>query len=91
MISSTQNIYCISGLGADEKAFERLEVRGCALQHINTLPPIENESLSAYAARMFEQVKEENPIILGISFGGMIAIEMAKQSAIQKLILVSTI
>ena len=91
MISSIQNIYCISGLGADEKAFERLEVRGCALQHINTLSPIENESLFAYAARMFEQVKEENPIILGISFGGMIAIEMAKQSAIQKLILVSTI
>ena len=91
MNSSTQNIYCLSGLGADEKAFERLHVKGCALKHINTIPPTPNEDLSAYAARMFEQVKEQNPIILGLSFGGMIAIEMAKEFSIKKLILVSTV
>ncbi|MGZ3882165.1 MAG: alpha/beta fold hydrolase [Flavisolibacter sp.] len=91
MTSSTQNIYCISGLGADEKAFERLEVKGCTLQHINWMPPAANESISSYATRMLAYVKEENPIILGLSFGGMIAIEMAKQVPIKKLILVSTV
>jgi pimeloyl-ACP methyl ester carboxylesterase len=91
MSSSLTNIYCISGLGADHRAFERLDVPGCRLQHINSIPPLPNEPLASYATRMFQLIGEENPIILGLSFGGMIAIEMAKQFSVQKLILVSTV
>jgi pimeloyl-ACP methyl ester carboxylesterase len=40
---------------------------------------------------MLDQVKDENPIIIGLSFGGMIAIEMAKKISIEKLILISTV
>jgi pimeloyl-ACP methyl ester carboxylesterase len=91
MSSSLKNIYCISGLGADHQAFERLDVPGWRLQYINSIPPLTNEPLSSYAARMFQLIGEEKPIILGLSFGGMIAIEMAKQFPVQKLILVSTV
>jgi pimeloyl-ACP methyl ester carboxylesterase len=36
-------------------------------------------------------VTESNPILLGLSFGGMIAVEMAKQIATEKLILISSV
>ena len=91
MSDSTKNIYCISGLGADERAFERLSIKGCVLHHLECIPPLANEGLFSYAQRMSEQVKEANPIILGLSFGGMIAVEMAKQVEIEKLILISSV
>jgi len=87
----TKNIYCISGLGADERAFDRLDVGGYSLRHLNWISPLPNENLSSYARRMLNDVKENNPVILGLSFGGMIAIEMAKQIATEKLILISTV
>ena len=90
MTNSQQKIYCLSGLGADHWAFERLTVPGCILHYIPSMPPFANETLSSYAGRMFQLVEEENPVILGLSFGGMIAIEMAKQATLQKLILIST-
>ena len=91
MDTSSKNIYCISGLGADERAFERLNIKGCSLQFLNWISPMKEESLSSYAGRMLAQIGEEQPVILGLSFGGMIAIEMAKQTAVSKLILVSSV
>jgi len=91
MSTSITNIYCISGLGADHRAFERLKIQDCKLQHLEWMPPGLNETLSSYAQRMLGQIKEDKPIILGLSFGGMIAIEMAKHTAVQKLILISTV
>jgi pimeloyl-ACP methyl ester carboxylesterase len=91
MSELSKNIYCISGLGADERAFERLNIHNYSLHYMRAIPPLANESLSSYAARMLDQVKENHPVILGLSFGGMIAIEMAKQIAIEKLILISTV
>lgn len=91
MSTITKNIYCISGLGADEKAFERLAIHGYALQHLKWIDPLTNETLNSYAARMSAQIKEENPVLLGLSFGGMIAVEIAMQVAVKKLILISSI
>jgi pimeloyl-ACP methyl ester carboxylesterase len=91
MNTVTKNIYCVTGLGADEKAFGRLKINGYSLQCLKCLPPLKNENLFFYAKRMLMQIEEKSPIILGLSFGGMIAIEMAKQMEIGKLILISTV
>ena len=91
MSNSFKNIHCITGLGADERAFERLKVNRCSLQHLQWLPVLENENLRSYAGRMAKQLKEENPVILGLSFGGMIAIEMAKQIKVETIILISSV
>ena len=40
---------------------------------------------------MASQVPESDPILLGLSFGGMIAIEMAKHIKVKKVILVSAV
>jgi len=84
-------IYCISGLGADEKVFDRLELNGHELRHIPWLSPNKKETIAEYARRMREAINSPDPVLLGVSFGGMVGIEIAKQIQLEKLILVSSI
>ena len=86
-----KKIYCISGLGADEGAFSRLDIKGYQLTYIPWLLPEKNESINAYAKRMSVVIIDENPIIMGLSFGGMMAIEIAKLLPVNKIILISSI
>lgn len=49
------------------------------------------ESLPKYAERMRAGIREENPILMGLSFGGMVCTEIAKQIPVKKIILISSI
>jgi esterase/lipase len=84
-------IHCISGLGADEKVFKNLSVNGFSLQYVHWLKPNKKEKIEAYAARMAAQIKEPSPVILGVSFGGMMGIEIAKLREVKKLFIISSI
>lgn len=86
-----KTIYCISGLGADEKAFSKLRIKGFELKIIRWLLPQPGETLPHYAGRMRKDIKEENPILMGLSFGGMVCTEIAKQIPVKKIILISSI
>ena len=86
-----RTVYCISGLGADEKVFANLRVDGYELIHIPWLRPHKNETLVTYAKRMAASFRHETPVLLGVSFGGMLGIEIARQLPLQKLIIVSSI
>ncbi len=86
-----KKIYCISGLGADEKAFARIKVPGYELVHIRWLEPKKNEPLEAYAKRLGKTIEEDNPILMGLSFGGMMCIEIAKLRPVEKVILISSV
>ena len=84
-------IYCISGLGTDEKVFCNLNIEGYSLEFIPWLKPQIRETITQYSKRMAGPIREARPILLGVSFGGMVAIEIAKQMNVDKLILVSSI
>ncbi len=86
-----KTIYCISGLGADEKAFSKLQIEGYQLKVIDWIEPQKNETLQSYASRMLNYIDEPNPILIGLSFGGIMSIEIAKQMPVQKIILISSI
>ena len=86
-----KTIYCISGLGATAKAFSKLNIEGCKLHVIEWLIPLPKETIEEYAARMAAEINEENPVLLGLSFGGMMCIEIAKHLTVQKIILISSI
>lgn len=83
-------VYFLSGLGADEKAFQALELPDVEPIHLNWIPPLKKESIEAYAKRMAERITEPDPVIIGLSFGGMMAIEIAKLIPVKKLILISS-
>ncbi len=84
-------IYCISGLGVDERAFGNIDIPEAELVFVDWIPPKKKEDLTSYAKRLFQI---ENPdaksMYMGVSFGGMIAQEWAKLQAPEKLILIST-
>ncbi len=86
-----KTIYCVSGLGADERAFSKLKIDGYVLNVIPWLMPVKNETIEHYAARMRTDITEENPILMGLSFGGMICTEIAKQIPVSKIIIISSV
>ncbi len=87
----TKNIYCFSGLGADDRLFSKLSLQPFVLQHIPWLSPLPDETLPQYAIRLSHPIKEEQPVLLGVSFGGMLAIEAAKHFKTPYTIIVSSI
>ena len=86
-------IFAISGLGADERVFNYL-----TLDHeivpIRWIAPRKKETIIAYSKRLIQEyrISEENDYaILGVSFGGLIAIEMSKIVNPKWTILISSI
>jgi pimeloyl-ACP methyl ester carboxylesterase len=86
-----KKLYGISGLGADERVFSKLQLPGMEMQYLRWLAPHEGEGIQDYAKRMGEQLDEENPVLVGVSFGGMMAIEIARQFPVAKIILISSV
>lgn len=86
-------IYCISGLGANEKVYERLNLsEKYSLVCLPWILPLKNETLENYALRISINIDTtEDFIIMGLSFGGIMAQEIAKIKPPKKLILLSTI
>ncbi|MEM8524959.1 MAG: alpha/beta hydrolase [Bacteroidota bacterium] len=83
-------IYGISGLGADERVFEYLELDD-ELIPIRWIKPNRKESLANYAKRLAQKINQEEPYgILGVSFGGIVAVEISKYLNPQITILISS-
>ena len=87
---ASKNIYCISGLGADRRVFRNLKFAGYQLVHLDWLAPNKWEKLSDYAKRLAEAIEDKEPILIGLSFGGMVAVEIAKQIKVKQVILISS-
>jgi pimeloyl-ACP methyl ester carboxylesterase len=86
-----KTLYCIAGLGADADVFQNLDLSFVKPVYVNWLPPLENETLQQYAMRIKEKyIHEPNPLIFGLSLGGMIAVEIAKSIPSAKAIIISS-
>jgi pimeloyl-ACP methyl ester carboxylesterase len=86
-----KHIYCISGFGADERVFAKLDFGDNDVHFIQWKIPEKNETLSSYVKKMSREISYPNPVLIGLSFGGMIAIEIAKLIPVEKVILISSI
>ena len=84
------NIYCISGLGADRRIFDNLKIKDVNLVHIKWPVHSKTDAMSSYAVKVSEIIKEDNPVIMGVSFGGMLAVEIAKVRPVKRAILISS-
>jgi pimeloyl-ACP methyl ester carboxylesterase len=84
-------LYFIPGLGADERLFSKLKLGEYERKYIRWLPPLANETLPAYAKRLSGQIDSKNGFsLIGVSFGGMIAVELSKILHPQHLILIAS-
>ncbi len=85
-----KDVYFVSGLGTDERVFRLLKCEGYRPIHIHWLQPEQGETIQAYAKRLTAQIHSDRPFIVGLSFGGIMAVEIAKQIETEKVILISS-
>ncbi len=85
-----KSIYVLSGLGADERVFQKLDFSGFDVTYIQWITPYANERIENYAQRLTSQIKTHKPILIGLSFGGMMATEVAKLIEVEQTILISS-
>ena len=83
-------IYLFSGLGADKRVFENLSIEGYKLNFIEWTEPQKSETIEKYASGIAKQITTKAPVFIGVSFGGMMALEVAKFIKPAKLILISS-
>lgn len=85
-------IYFLSGLGANYSAFKYLSFPPAVQTvFIDWLKPEKNESIKSYAKRIAAKINTAEPFILvGLSFGGMLATEVIEFVQPQKTILISS-
>ena len=86
-------IYFISGLGADRRAFQRLKLPDTIrVRHIDWIEPIGDEPLADYCNRLSKGIdRSEEFIIVGLSFGGIVTIEIAKVLQPKQVIIISSV
>jgi pimeloyl-ACP methyl ester carboxylesterase len=88
----TRHLYLISGLGADERIFRHLKFPDNYQVHdLPWIPPQRDESIQDYARRMAAGIQEGPVSLLGVSFGGVMSLEIAKLIPVEQVILVSSI
>lgn len=85
-----QKVYFIPGLGADHRSFGFLDLSYCDAHFIRWLTPSPGETLGAYAEKLFASVANEKAVIVGVSLGGMLAVEMAKKHPGTKVIIIAS-
>ena len=86
----TKELYIFSGLGTDERVFQRLDFSEYSITFVKWIVPHDKERIEDYATRLLDQIKTAKPILIGLSFGGLMAVEVAKQIDIEKVILIAS-
>lgn len=84
-------IYGISGLGADERVFKYLSLKHEIIP-LNWIKHDKNESLEHYASRLAAKIDANEDFgVLGVSFGGLVAVEISKILNPKVTILISSV
>lgn len=87
-------IYFMPGLAASPKIFENLafDLNRYTLHYLNWIAPqTPDEDISSYICRLSAQIKEKNPVLIGVSFGGIIVQELASYVHPKKVIIISSV
>ena len=90
---SVIHVYCVPGLAANPTIFEMINLPESRfrIHWLDWLLPKKKESLQDYAKRMNDRIRHENPVLIGVSFGGVIVQEMSKMIKAQRVIIISSV
>ncbi len=81
------------GMAANPSIFKNIELPNQTFEAhwLEWFVPSRNMSLTTYAKVINEQVVHEYPVLVGVSFGGMLVQEMAKHIPVKKIIIISSV
>lgn len=87
------HVYLMPGMAANPSIFEHIKLPEdqFEIHWLEWIIPFKDEILSNYAKRMTEQIKQDNIVLLGVSFGGILVQEMSKYVSVRKLFVVSSV
>ncbi|HBD26598.1 MAG TPA: alpha/beta hydrolase [Flavobacterium sp.] len=93
MVMSKIPVYFMPGLAASPTIFENIKLPEdqFEMHFLEWFLPNDKESIESYALRMTEKITHENPVLVGVSFGGILVQEMAKHIKAQKVIIISSV
>lgn len=86
-------VYMMPGMCASPLIFEKIKLPQdqFTVHFLEWKNPNLNESITDYSARMANEVKHLNPVLIGVSFGGIIVQVMSKFIPVRKLIIISSV
>ncbi|MBW4361314.1 alpha/beta hydrolase [Flavobacterium taihuense] len=86
-------VYFMPGLAASVAIFERIKLSELDfdVMYLEWEIPLGKETLQEYAKRMTEKIKHEKPVLIGVSFGGILVQEMSRFIAVRKVIIISSV
>jgi len=81
------------GLAASTEIFERITLPNDVFEMVllEWEIPLDNETLSQYAKRITQKITHPNPVLIGVSFGGILVQEMARFINARKVIIISSV
>ena len=86
------NVYLFSGLGADERVFKHITFPKSQICHIKWPKVTKETHRDSFLSEVAAQINtKKNNVFLGVSFGGLIAQDIAALLPVDKLILVSSV
>ena len=84
-------VYMMPGLAASSSIFERIILPDDIFETVllEWEIPFDKETLPDYAKRIANKIQHQNPVLIGVSFGGILVQEMAKCIETRKIIIIS--
>jgi pimeloyl-ACP methyl ester carboxylesterase len=81
------------GMAASSSIYENIKLPAEQFDvfHLEWIIPVKDETLSQYCRRLLEDVQHERPVLIGVSFGGIIVQEMARLIEVRQVIIISSI
>lgn len=87
------HVYLMPGMAANPSIFRYIKLPSDRFEvhWLEWFVPQKRMTLEEYAKELAAGIRHVNPVLLGVSFGGMLVQEMARHIKVRKVIIVSTV
>ncbi len=87
------HVYFMPGMAANPSIFKNIELAPdqFTIHHLEWFVPRRGMDLADYAMEMCRKIEHPNPVLVGVSFGGLLVQEMARYIEVRKVIIISSI
>ena len=93
MNQQVTHVYLMPGMAASSTIFENISLPDdqFKIHLLDWKIPNKKEPVAHYAKRMCKEIMHNNPVLIGVSFGGILVQEMSKHIELKKIIIVSSV
>ncbi|GLB53839.1 alpha/beta hydrolase [Neptunitalea chrysea] len=92
-VKSKIPVYFMPGMAANKLIFDAIKLPEDTFEvfYLEWLIPEKKEPIKTYAKRLTECIHHDNPVLIGVSFGGILVQEMAALIPVRKVLIISSV